>query len=408
MNNYKYVCTLLLGWIMCIVLFSACKKDVYAPNKNEPAEDVFDFATTVDKKLDIDYGMKGNKAVFEVFTEDPIVIENGKAKKKENVKSILKAYTDNACKYSGIVNLPTACTKIYLYSENYILPTSVEIEVDNSDIKFNLEDYKDHLRSSTSQSTSQSIAANKSLSRVNSANNPYNIQFLGGYNTNGLPDYILGEIHNGELYPMPAVIPEGLVNRLNNILVAQDNSHLAVSTKVINTNIVKDARIKLTFLGEAAAYRNVIGYYYYNTKNPPSGEELEFQPKYVAFPNCSTWGWDAGITDNYMPPLYPGYQIQLKYFDKNGKESDIFPAGTTIGWFMLPDAFEVGSSGGNKVNLMSPRHGIRYSNNEFNYDGKSVCISLYDEKSKTTVNGFEDGGDNDYRDVLFYLNSTPE
>ena len=86
---------------MCIVLFSACKKDVYAPNKNEPAEDVFDFATTVDKKLDIDYGMKGNKAVFEVFTEDPIVIENGKAKKKENVKSILKAYTDNACKYSG-------------------------------------------------------------------------------------------------------------------------------------------------------------------------------------------------------------------------------------------------------------------------------------------------------------------
>ena len=57
---------------------------------------------------------------------------------------------------------------------------------------------------------------------------------------------------------------------------------------------------------------------------------------------------------------------------------------------------------------MSPRHGIRYSNNEFNYDGKSVCISLYDEKSKTTVNGFEDGGDNDYRDVLFYLNSTPE
>lgn len=49
MNNYKYVCTLLLGWIMCIVLFSACKKDVYAPNKNEPAEDVFGFATTVDK-----------------------------------------------------------------------------------------------------------------------------------------------------------------------------------------------------------------------------------------------------------------------------------------------------------------------------------------------------------------------
>lgn len=64
MNNYKHVCMLLLGWLTCIVLFSACKKDVYDPNKNEPAKDIFDFATTVDKSLDIDYGMKGNKAVF--------------------------------------------------------------------------------------------------------------------------------------------------------------------------------------------------------------------------------------------------------------------------------------------------------------------------------------------------------
>ena len=77
MNNYKHVCMLLLGWLTCVVLFSACKKDVYDPNKNEPAKDIFDFATTVDKSLDIDYGMKGNKAVFEVFTEDPVILENG-------------------------------------------------------------------------------------------------------------------------------------------------------------------------------------------------------------------------------------------------------------------------------------------------------------------------------------------
>ena len=83
MNNYKHVCMLLLGWLTCIVLFSACKKDVYDPNKNEPAKDIFDFATTVDKSLDIDYGMKGNKAVFEVFTEDPVILENGKEKKKD-------------------------------------------------------------------------------------------------------------------------------------------------------------------------------------------------------------------------------------------------------------------------------------------------------------------------------------
>ena len=201
MNNYKHVCMLLLGWLTCIVLFSACKKDVYDPNKNEPAKDIFDFATTVDKSLDIDYGMKGNKAVFEVFTEDPVILENGKAKKKENVKSILKAYTDEDCTYSGIVNLPTACTKIYLYSENYILPTSVEVEVENSGIKFNLKDYIKNLQPSTPVMTSQMAIMDKALSRAYTETNPYNIQFLGGYDNNGMPDYLLREEHNGITYP---------------------------------------------------------------------------------------------------------------------------------------------------------------------------------------------------------------
>ena len=89
-----------------------------------------------------------------------------------------------------------------------------------------------------------------------------------------------------------------------------------------------------------------------------------------------------------MPPLWSGHQIQLKYFDKNGKETNVFPAGITIGWFMIPDGFEVyKQASGNKVNIVNPKYGIRYSNNEFNKDNKSVCISLYDEKSKTTVNG---------------------
>ena len=409
MNNYKHVCMLLLGWLTCIVLFSACKKDVYDPNKNEPAKDIFDFATTVDKSLDIDYGMKGNKAVFEVFTEDPVILENGKAKKKENVKSILKAYTDEDCTYSGIVNLPTACTKIYLYSENYILPTSVEVEVENSGIKFNLKDYIKNLQPSTPVMTSQMAIMDKALSRAYTETNPYNIQFLGGYDNNGMPDYLQREEHNGITYPVAVDVPNGLVNRLNDVLTAKDNSSFAVSTKVINTNVLKDASIKLTFLGEEAEYRNAIGYYYYETQNPPSAEEFESLPKYIAFPNCSTWGSNSGITSNYMPPLWSGHQIQLKYFDKNGKETNVFPAGITIGWFMIPDGFEVyKQASGNKVNIVNPKYGIRYSNNEFNKDNKSVCISLYDEKSKTTVNGFEDGGDKDYKDVFFYLTSTPE
>lgn len=104
-----------------------------------------------------------------------------------------------------------------------------------------------------------------------------------------------------------------------------------------------------------------------------------------------------------------GEQLRLTYF-KGGKAADIFPAGTTVGWFMLPDAYEISTKNypyTGKLDVTGSKHPARYSNNEFNAGNGRYMVSLYDKVSGKTVLGFEDGGDNDYKDVLFYVDADP-
>ena len=75
---------------------------------------------------------------------------------------------------------------------------------------------------------------------------------------------------------------------------------------MVNLNVTKDAHLTLVFAAELAAWRNAIGYYYYDTQNPPRTQaEFDALPKYVAFPNCSSFttnfddpdDWGSGSDD---------------------------------------------------------------------------------------------------------------
>lgn len=75
---------------------------------------------------------------------------------------------------------------------------------------------------------------------------------------------------------------------------------------------------------------------------------------------------------------------------------------------MLPDAYEISAYDyTGKLDITGSKHPARYSNNEFNAGNGRYMVSLYDKVSGKTVLGFEDGGDNDYKDVLFYVDSDP-
>ncbi len=335
---------------------------------------------------------------------------------KPGVKALLRAYTDNDGKYSGVVNLPTAVGKVYVYSESYGFPACIEADVTAGGISCNVRQFYEKAAGKVSGAA---VADRVAATRADAAN-PYNVQQLGDWTWEGKPLYILGTVYGQKPYlniaPDYAQTPAGMMNRIQNVLMpGVDNSKYAMPTGVVNLNVTKDAHLTLVFAAELAAWRNAIGYYYYDTQNPPRTQaEFDALPKYVAFPNCSSFTTNFDDPDDlgsgggdWTAPLFFGEQLRLTCF-RGGKATDIFPAGTTVGWFMLPDAYEISAYDyTGKLDITGSKHPARYSNNEFNAGNGRYMVSLYDKVSGKTVLGFEDGGDNDYKDVLFYVDSDP-
>lgn len=401
MKKLKELRLLPLGFAVCLGLLAGCAKQQNGPSGSEDdgqGGDKFDYATTADVRLDVDYSAKGNKARFEVYAENPLAETDGVFHKKQGVNALLKAYTDKDSKYSGVVNLPTAAQKVYLYSEAYGLPTCVEAEVTASGISFELDSFIKKLESASQQ---QKRPASVQDPVTRDGSNVFNIQTpLGSYDKNGKPDYLEKTMAN---------VPEGLMNRVQNVLMpGTDNSQYAKPAELVNIRMTKDASLNLVFLSEMGQWANPIGYYYYDTNNPPTKlEEFLNLPKYVVLPNCSMYNSSEDYVGGYYPPMKPGMQVKLKYYGKDGQASDIFPAGITVGWFIMPNGFDIYNG---KLRMPTNFGTFKCSNSIFNNlygPEKRFCVSLYDKASGKTVLGFEDGGDNDYKDVLFYLESDP-
>lgn len=393
---------LLSAAVVFTALLTGCVKQPDAgPDTPEPGEGAFDYATTVNIPLSVDYSMKGNKALFEVYAENPLEKStDGAVVKKGNVRSILKTYTDRDSKYSGVVNLPTATGKVWLYSESYGLPTCVEAEVTSAGISFELNAFlKKH---ESSQQQNQIAGAQVPQTRGGSTlDNMLNVQTpLGGYDRNGKPDY---------LETVFADVPDGLMNRVQNVLMpGNDNSDYAKPAEQVNIKLTQNASLTLVFLSELGQWANSIGYYYYDSNNPPTTLDAFLDlPKYVVFPNCSMYNYTEDYIGTYCPPMQPGMQVKLKYYGKNGQASDVFPVGLTVGWFIMPHGFNTYNG-----KLIKPTNfdTFKASNSIFNSFNKDerFCVSLYDKASGKTVIGFEDGADKDYKDVLFYLDADPE
>lgn len=420
MKNLRNLC-LLYALAVCTMLPTGCIErpdEVPGPDGTAQGGNKYDYATTRDVPLNLDYARRGSKALFEIYAENPVDAGDGVLTLKPGVKALLRAYTDNDSKYSGVVNLPTAVSKVYVYSESYGFLACIGVDVTAGGISFDVR----QLYEKAAGKVSGAVVADRTVTTRADAANPYNVQQLGDWTWEGKPLYILGTLFgqkpNLNIDPEYAQTPAGLMNRIQNVLMpGVDNSKYAMPTEVVNLNIAKDAHLTLVFAAELAGWRNAIGYYYYDTQNPPRTQvEFDALSKYVAFPNCTSFttnfddpdDWGSG-SDDWTAPLFFGEQLRLTYF-KGGKAADIFPAGTTVGWFMLPDAYEISTKNypyTGKLDVTGSKHPARYSNNEFNAGNGRYMVSLYDKVSGKTVLGFEDGGDNDYKDVLFYVDADP-
>ncbi|NQZ10298.1 MAG: DUF4114 domain-containing protein, partial [Algicola sp.] len=154
------------------------------------------------------------------------------------------------------------------------------------------------------------------------------------------------------------------------------------------------ATASITFLNEGAGYRNSLGYFVYDTNNPPLTKD-DIPAHTIIFPNASKPS--AGN-------MQQGDTVEL------GIE---ITSGQSLGFFVVPNGWSYGGSGSTIVSD-GPWNTPFYSQHQLNPEpegNQRHNVVFIDAPNELLVIGFDDqyitSGDQDYNDVLFTVAITP-
>ncbi len=210
---------------------------------------------------------------------------------------------------------------------------------------------------------------------------------LGTWQSNGVPNY---------LEPVNDVIDASLLSRVAASLpeskkVPIHHPNYISNTTQTNVFLTEECDVWVTFITEGAGYKNVLGFYTYQSGNAPNSINDIRNSMTIIFPNSSQNGSGGG--------LVPGNKVKL------GR----FPANTVIGWFVIANGFSSGTIGTGNWLLFSDYN----LNPQTNNDIKQQNVLLQDPVTGKLVLGFEDirrdngGCDQDFNDVLFNVTANP-
>lgn len=389
-------------------LLAGCTEDLYNPaNEKEeqeqlpPQEYYFSFNTRAEVNLYVNYAYPGHETLIEVFDLNPVVTTGNVRTKRTDIEPLFKAFTDLKGVFSGKMKIPTTTTSLYLYTREIGLPECVELTCEGDTYSFDV---------SALPVAEPDEATTRSYSF--SGNAPYQLKSTGLYslfkwqNTvriNGRRQNGEGRLYTTDYTILDNVKGEGIASftsRLKSILwnkmsskPSDLNNSVLVSDEVEKTNfyLAVPTKVDLMFLHERAGYRNAFGYYYYKGYGDVDPSSLR---KFVIFPNVSVIG-DDPYASTTSPILTSGQQVRLLFFGENGDQAgtEEFPAGYTIGWFMVSNGF---NNSTNEISVTSSN--LLTSNDPVSKRG---FISVYDEALKGVIVGAEDGGDQSYEDLLF-------
>ena len=212
-----------------------------------------------------------------------------------------------------------------------------------------------------------------------------NYKYLGSYTSDGTPEY----------FDTKDLVSQETLNLISNALpegypVPNFNPHYITSGYDTDVILEDNADVWVTFIGEGAGYRNVLGYYTYNVNQPltqaPKPEDIT-----IIFPNVSA--------KNSGGSLEVGHKVKIGRFSE----------GTAIGWVLLANGWN-----GSRV---TPGLWQLYSGTAFNpevdEDLRYHNVLLNDPDNERIILGFEDirrdysSCDNDFNDALFYITANP-
>lgn len=230
----------------------------------------------------------------------------------------------------------------------------------------------------------KSQSSKKSLLNIRNTGNAV-IQPLGSYNYFGVPNY---------LEPQDEVIDAAFLNDINTTFPENQpvpTYHPEFLAQGVETNIVLNqlAEVWITFVHEGAGYKNVLGFYKYDSNNPPTSTS-DIDTIFIAFPNTSFSGSGGDLNT--------GNKVKL----------GIFQPGTTIGFALFANGYQ-------NATITTGSH-IVYSNPVLNTvsdpANRQHTVLLNDPSRKKLLIGFEDmkrdgGADNDFNDAIFLVESNP-
>lgn len=215
-----------------------------------------------------------------------------------------------------------------------------------------------------------------------------NYQYLGTYDVQGTPNYLLQPsdvVDAATMDMIAASLPESYP-------VPQYNPHYISAGYETDIKIDEEADIWVTFVQEGAGYRNVLGFYTYDLNNPFTSKPVN-PDLTIIFPNASAQYSGGGLNT--------GDKVHL------GR----FPADTGIGWVLLANAWSPSSQsvGNGQWQL--------FSNPDFNPESDPNLqhhnVLLNDSANDRVILGFEDirrdysSCDNDFNDAIFYVTANP-
>ena len=208
--------------------------------------------------------------------------------------------------------------------------------------------------------------------------------YLSSYDANGVPDNLL---------PVDDYISQDLLDLVNSSLPEQYpvpvfNAQYLRDDLVADVQLKDSAQVWVTFVHEGAGWRNALGFYTYDLAAPPSSAD-DIAELRIIFPNTSFTGSGGDMKS--------GNKVSL----------GTFSAGTGIGWFLVPNAWN-----GTEV---TERSDVKYSNKDFNTFTADAyrqhTVLLKDDIREILLLGIEDtsrpAGDNDFNDAVFYVSANP-
>ena len=373
----------ILVFIFCSALISgACVRDTdndmdpvgINPNPDSMEELIinanFDYNTSKEVIFNIKAMTNNDDPIagvrFDVYTDNP---ENGGY-------LLFSGITNSRGTFYHTHSIATYYREVYIKTRYLGLPSGLHADIVNRRVDFVFGGKNPKYKRSFK------YARNPSFFRQN-LSSVYN--YLSSYDNSGVPSNLV----------IPGdTISSSLLNDINSSLpenrpVPQYNPEYLATGNETDVLVVQDADIWVTFVHEGAGYYNTLGFYTYNTNNPPTSKN-QIDTIHIIFPNAS----------------YPGHGGNLASGSK--VKLGTFPANTGIGWVLLANAWN-GSSVGSAYYTF-------YSEPDFNPESiatkRQHIVVLSDPGRDLVLLGFEDmkrtsGSDDDFNDLIFYVTANP-